>query len=153
MTVRPATAPADLPLVRELFREYAAGLGVDLCFRRFEEELAGLPGAYAPPAGRLLLARDGDRPAGCIALRPLGDGAAELKRLYVRPTFRGHGLGRRLAETALAEAAVAGHRRIYLHTLPTMVEAVRVYRALGFAAVEPFDPVPEPGVLYLGREL
>jgi len=153
MSTRPATVPAELPLVRELFREYAAGLGVDPCLQGFEEELAGLPGVYAPPAGRLLLAWDDDRPAGCVALRPAGDGAAELKRLYVRPAYRGRGLGLQLARVALAEAAVAGHRRVVLHTLPTMTEAVRVYRALGFAAVEPFDPDPIPGALYLGREL
>ena len=152
MTVRPATVPAELPLVRELVREYAAGLGVDLCFRQLEEELAGLPGAYAPPAGRLLLAWD-DELAGCVALRPMGDGAAELKRLYVRPAFRGRGLGRRLAEAALAEAVAAGHRQVYLHTLPAMTVAVQVYRALGFAEVAPFDPDPVPGALYLGREL
>jgi GNAT superfamily N-acetyltransferase len=153
MTVRPATVPDELPLVRELFREYAAGLGVDLCFQRFEEELAELPGEYAAPAGRLLLAWNGQQLAGCVALRPMGGGAAELRRLYVRPPFRGHGLGLQLARMALVEAAAAGHRRVCLHTLPTMAEAVRVYRSLGFAEVEPYDPVPVPGALYLGREL
>jgi GNAT superfamily N-acetyltransferase len=152
MTARPIV-PAELPLVRELFREYAAGLGVDLCFQRFEEELAELPGVYAPPAGRLLLAWDGDQLTGCVALRPMGDGVVELKRLYVRPAFRGRKLGRRLAEAALAEAVAAGHRHVCLHTLPAMAEAVRLYRTLGFAEVEPFDPDPVPGALYLGREL
>ncbi|HVK10149.1 MAG TPA: GNAT family N-acetyltransferase [Gemmataceae bacterium] len=152
MTVRPI-APDELPAVRELFREYAAGLGVDLCFQGFEQELAALPGDFAPPAGRLLLAWDGDRPAGCVALRPLGAGTAELKRLYARPAFRGRGLGRQLVEAALAEAAAAGHHRVVLHTLPSMAAAVRVYRALGFAEVDPFDPDPVPGALYLGREL
>jgi ribosomal protein S18 acetylase RimI-like enzyme len=152
MTVRPMLA-ADLPLARELFREYADGLGVDLCFQRFEEELAGLPGAYAPPAGRLLLAWDGDLPAGCVGLRPVGDGAAELKRLYVRPAVRGRGVGRLLAEAVLAEAAAAGYRRVYLDTLPSMAEAIQLYRSLGFSDVAPYSPDPHPGAIYLGREL
>jgi ribosomal protein S18 acetylase RimI-like enzyme len=152
MTVRPIVA-AELPLVRELFREYAAGLGVDLCFQRFEEEVAELPGAYAPPAGRLLLAWDGDVLAGCVALRPAGGGAGELKRLYVRPAFRGRGVGRLLAEAILAEAAAAGYHQVYLDTLPSMAEAIQLYRSLGFAEVAPYSPDPHPGALYLGREL
>jgi ribosomal protein S18 acetylase RimI-like enzyme len=152
MTVRPARIPEEVDLIRGLFREYAAGLGVDLCFQRFEEELAGLPGAYAPPGGRLLLACDGDRVAGCVALRP-ATGGGEMKRLYVRPEFRGRGVGRLLAGAVLVEAAAAGYRRVCLDTLPSMGEAIGLYRSLGFAEVEPYYPNPVPGALFLARDL
>ncbi len=152
MHIRPAIFPDEAEGVRALLREYAAGLGVHLCFQRFEEELAGLPGLYAPPAGRFLLACDDDETAGCVALRPLADGC-EMKRLYVRPAYRGRGLGRLLAETILAEAAAAGYPRIYLDTLPSMNEAAGLYRALGFADAEPYYYNPVPGALFLCKEL
>ena len=119
MVIREATA-ADVPTVRELFREYAAGLGIDLCFQRFDEELAGLPGSYAPPSGRLFVAWDNETPAGCVAFRPLDGPRCELKRLYVRPAFRGRGLGRLLATHALQEAEAAGYGSACLDTLPSM---------------------------------
>src|SRR5712691_10622094 len=108
MEIIEATGSGDVARARELFREYETSLGVDLCFQGFEQELAGLPGAYARPSGRMLLAVDGGRPAGCIALRPLGADGCEMKRLYVRPEFRGRRVGRLLADRVLAEARAIG---------------------------------------------
>lgn len=152
MEIREAVA-ADIPTVRALFLEYAVGLGVSLCFQKFDEELAGLPGAYAPPTGRLLVAWEGGTPAGCIALRRLAEGRCELKRLYVCPAFRGHGLGRLLATRALEEATAAGYEAAYLDTLPSMTEAVALYRALGFAQIEPYCHNPVPGALFFTKTL
>jgi putative acetyltransferase len=153
MEARTALFPDDLPTVRALFEEYAAGLGVDLCFQGFAEELAGLPGRYVPPGGGLWLAAEGGAVAGCVALRALGDGVCEMKRLYVRPTFRGRGVGRLLAEQVVAAAAAMGHRRIVLDTLPSMGSAIELYKTLGFAAIEPYCANPVPGALFLGKEL
>jgi len=151
--IRPAVLPDDLPVVRELFREYAVALGVDLCFQNFEEELAALPGKYAAPRGRLLLAWDGAAPVGCVALRPVDTERGEMKRLYVRPAARAQRLGRRLAERICAEAKEAGYRQICLDTLATMTPAVSLYRELGFVAIEPYVYNPLDGVLFLGRDL
>jgi GNAT superfamily N-acetyltransferase len=142
-----------LPVVRELFQEYAAGLGVDLRFQNFEAELAALPGRYAPPSGRLLLAVAAAGPAGCVGLRDLGDGVCEMKRLFVRPAFRGSGVGRLLAEAVLAEGRAAGYRQMRLDTLPSMGRAVALYESLGFRPVEPYTVNPHPGALYLGLDL
>jgi ribosomal protein S18 acetylase RimI-like enzyme len=152
-TIRPARLPEDLPLVRALFREYADGLGVDLCFQDFDAELAGLPGRYAPPPGRLMLAWDGAQAVGCVALRPVDADTCEMKRLYVRPGARGGQLGRRLAERICDEARAAGYRRICLDTLPEMAAAIRLYASLGFEPVEPYVHNPVPGALFLGRDL
>jgi putative acetyltransferase len=145
----PASGAADIAEIRALFAEYAASLGVDLCFQRFDEELAGLPGGYAPPEGRLLLAWVDGRPAGCVALRRLDRDVAEMKRLFIRPAFRGLRLGRALAEVVIAEARAAGYRRLRLDTLATMREARSLYQALGFVPIAPYYDNPLPGTDYL----
>jgi ribosomal protein S18 acetylase RimI-like enzyme len=122
----------DLDAVRDLFLEYAGSLNFDLCFQDFESELEGLPGAYAPPAGTLLLAYVNGAAAGCVGVRPLDAGRCEMKRLYVRPQYRGTQLGRQLAERAIVFARGAGYRSMVLDTLPQMVAATRLYRELGF---------------------
>ena len=151
--IRPAELPADLPAVRRLFREYAASLGIDLGFQDFEAELAALPGKYAPPAGRLMLAWDGGSAVGCVALRPLDGDTCEMKRLYVQPGVRGRQLGRRLAQRICSEARDAGYRRICLDTLPTMASAQALYQSLGFTPVEPYVYNPIPGARFLALEL
>jgi ribosomal protein S18 acetylase RimI-like enzyme len=145
----------DRASVVALLREYEAGLGISLCFQGFEAELAGLPGAYAPPGGTMLLARASphEEPAGCVAIRPLPDvdHACEMKRLYVRPGLRGHGLGRRLALAAMDAALDLGYRRIHLDTLPAMVEAQTLYRELGFQQTGVSGG--QPSVLLFARDL
>ena len=154
MRIEPAVWPRDLDLVRALFREYAQGLGVDLCFQGFEQELAELPGRYAPPGGALLLARDDSgQVLGCVALRALRDGDCEMKRLYLRPAARGLGLGRRLALEICELARGAGYRRICLDTLAGMREAVSLYGSLGFKPIEAYVYNPLDGVLFLGLDL
>lgn len=145
----------DRTAIVTLLREYEAGLGISLCFQDFETEVAGLPGAYAPPKGQMLLVRDpsGDRLLGCVALRPapVAPALCEMKRLYVRPAARGSGLGRHLALAAMAEAQRMGYRRICLDTLPTMREAQALYRSLGFRQVG--TSASEPFVLLFERGL
>jgi ribosomal protein S18 acetylase RimI-like enzyme len=153
VTVRPARVPDEVPAVRTLFQEYAAGLGIDFCFRHFDAELAELPGAYAPPAGRLLVAEAGGELVGCVALRPQAPGVCELKRLYVRPAYRGLGLGRRLLETLLAEAVAAGYREAVFDTLQSMTEALALYRSLAFAPTEPYNDHPVCGTLWFRKVL
>ena len=142
-------AGADMAVVRDLFREYQRELGVDLGFQDFEAELAGLPGAYAPPRGRLLLARRADEVAGCVALRPLADGDCEMKRLYVRNEFRAAKLGLLLAARLIAEARALGYRRMCLDTLPSMARAQRLYESLGFRDIAPYRFNPVPGTRYM----
>ena len=148
MTIRPATL-ADLDLIRVMLREYAAWLQVDLCFQNFEEELAGLPGEYAPPRGRLLIAEG----SGCVALRALEEGICEMKRLYVRPEHRGSGLGRRLVTAIIDEARGMGYRRMRLDTMPQMGNAQRLYESLGFREIGAYRFNPEAGARFLELEL
>ncbi|HSB76594.1 MAG TPA: GNAT family N-acetyltransferase [Terriglobales bacterium] len=139
---------------RTLFQEYGASLGFSLCFQGFEQELAGLPGEYAPPQGRLLLARVGGDPAGCVALHGLEPGVCEMKRLYVRPSYRGSGIGRALLNTVVAEARAIGYGRMRLDTVePIMQDAVRMYRAYGFREIAAYRPNPMEGALYMELDL
>ena len=145
-----AETPEQIEEARRLFREYQSWLKLDLCFQNFERELLNLPGDYAPPSGRLLLAEIDGKVAGCVALRPAGEGACEMKRLYVRPAFRGTGLGRRLAETIIEEARSAGYERMRLDTIPGAMErAVGLYRSLGFVETAPYYHSPVEGTLYM----
>jgi ribosomal protein S18 acetylase RimI-like enzyme len=149
-----ATTPEDLAQVRRLFRAYAEWLGVDLCFQGFERELAELPGAYAPPAGRLLLARVGREAVGCVGVRPLEPGACEMKRLWVEPGFGGQGIGRTLAERIVAAAREIGYRRMRLDTIPARMPAAQhLYAGLGFREIPPYYHNPLGGVVMLELEL
>ncbi len=146
-----------MPAVRDIFQEYAAQLGVDLCFQGFEEELAGLPGDYAAPRGTLVLARVEGELAGCCALRPIDNvdhaNAAEMKRLYVRQAFRRFGLGRQLAEAVLDFARTEGYGCVLLDTLSDMEAARALYADLGFVEIDPYYHNPLPGSHYLKVEL
>jgi ribosomal protein S18 acetylase RimI-like enzyme len=144
-----AASPADMDTARALFREYQESVGVDLCFQGFERELRDLPGAYAPPQGRLLIAWEGGEPAACGALRTIEPGVSEMKRMWVRPAFRGRKLGRAVAEALLAAARANGCRAVRLDTLPSMAEAQALYRSLGFREIPAYYPNPLPGVIYM----
>jgi len=149
-----AESPAQIAQVRELFLEYAQSLGFSLCFQSFDQELAGLPGDYAPPDGRLLRAEYEGQLAGCVALHKLDAGICEMKRLYVRPEFRGKGLGRVLAERILKEARDIGYDRLRLDTVePVMKNAVALYRVLGFREIAPYRANPIEGALYMELDL
>lgn len=144
------------PLVsqaQEIFREYQVSLGIDLCFQDFEQELAALPGKYAPPQGRLYLAFIDEKLAGCIALRPYQEEVCEMKRLYVRPQYRGQYLGLLLAREIIDEARKIGYRKMVLDTLDTMTGAQKLYRSLGFQEIEPYCFNPIDGALYMSLNL
>ena len=154
LTLTQAESPAQIAQARELFLKYAESLGFSLCFQNFDKELAGLPGDYAPPEGRLLLAEYEGQLAGCVALHALEPGICEMKRLYLRPQFRGKGLGRALAERIIAEARLIGYRRMRLDTVePVMKDAVAMYRKLGFEEIAPYCSNPIAGALYMELEL
>jgi GNAT superfamily N-acetyltransferase len=164
LPIRAAATPGEFAQARALFEEYAAWLAVDLCFQGFAEELATLPGAYAPPRGMLLLAGPVDAAIGCIALRPLDSdssgaiavtegGAAEVKRLYVRPPARGTGLGLRLVQAVIDGARAIGYRELKLDTLDRMAEARSLYARLGFHECAPYYHNPIPGTVYMSRSL
>jgi len=154
MQIIQASSPDEIDQARSLFREYETWLGLDLCFQNFEKELAELPGAYAPPAGRLLLAFEGDQLAGCVALRKLTDDTCEMKRLFLRTGFQGRGLGRQLVDAILTEAREIGYRRMRLDTLSAhMGKAISLYRTLGFKEIAPYYNNPVPGALFMEREL
>jgi putative acetyltransferase len=151
--IRPVRTGPELEAVRVLFREYERSVDAPACFAGFERELAELPGEYAPPGGALLLALEDGAPVGCAGLRPLRDGAAEMKRLYVRPAFRGRRLGRQLAAAVIAAARAAGYATLRLDSLPKMRAALAIYADLGFAPRGPYALEPTPGAVCLERPL
>jgi len=151
--IMPASTPEQVNRIRELFREYADTTGASECFEGFGKEILGLPGPYNPPGGQLLLAELVGRPAGCVALRKLDEGVSEMKRLYVRPAFRGRHLGRRLAEAIIEEARHIGYRAMRLDTLSSMAAARALYESLGFRAIPRYNDNPGPGVLHLELNL
>jgi putative acetyltransferase len=145
-----AESPTQIALARELFLEYAKSLGFSLCFQNFDKELANLPGDYSPPDGRLLLVEYDGQIAGCVALHKLEEGICEMKRLYLRPDFRGKGLGRALANRIIAEARQVGYQRMRLDTVePVMKDAVAMYRRIGFGEIAPYCNNPIAGALYM----
>jgi ribosomal protein S18 acetylase RimI-like enzyme len=150
ITIRQATGSADIRIVRRLFTDYAQSLAIDLAYQGFEQELADLPGKYAPPTGALLIAFDEqDNPLGCVAVRPVESGACEMKRLYVGPEGRGTGAGRRLAEAAIKAARLIGYSEMLLDTLPTMAAAQGLYASLGFVQIESYYATPVEGTVFM----
>ena len=150
MRIAQAGSSQEIEQARVLFEEYAAGLGISLCFQNFDKEVAELPGDYAPPSGRLLLAFVDDQIAGCVALRNLGDGTCEMKRLYLRPSVRGKGMGCELAQAIIDEARQLGYQRMCLDTLPgKMDHALALYRSLGFKEIPPYYDNPVPGATFM----
>jgi len=153
-SIQQAASVTDIAQVRELFLEYAQSLGFSLCFQNFDQELAGLPGDYSPPDGRLLLAKLADETAGCVAMHKIDADICEMKRLYLRAQFRGKGLGRILANAVMAEARNIGYKLMRLDTVePVMKDAVGLYRKLGFYEIAPYRLNPMPGTLYMELRL
>ncbi len=147
LKIVPATTAQDLEEVRILFGEYSSLVAEALCFQNFDQELEALPGEYAPPGGALLIARDKDAAAGCVALRQLDAGTGEMKRMYVREAYRGSGLGRRLALAVIEEARKRKCARVVLDTLPKLAPAIALYRDLGFRETGPYLASPTPGAI------
>jgi len=148
-----ADSQERVTIAHQLFCEYAESLGIDLCFQNFGKELATLPGEYVAPSGRLLLALFDGQPAGCVALRRIDDTTCEMKRLFVKPTFRGKNIGKQLAMHVMEQARGIGYARMLLDTLPSMKEAIALYRSLGFAPTEPYRLNPVKGALFMELKL
>jgi ribosomal protein S18 acetylase RimI-like enzyme len=148
-----ATSSEHFEEARALFKEYASSLGVDLCFQDFEHELKELPGEYSEPNGCILLASLDSVLAGCVALRPFSSEICEMKRMYVRSTFRGQGIGRILAQDVITEARKRGYKKMRLDSLPTMREAQALYRSLGFKEINLYRPNPIQGAVFMELEL
>jgi GNAT superfamily N-acetyltransferase len=149
MEIVSAATPEDLAILRRLFEEYWQSFGFTPCFQNFAAEVAGLPGHYAPPAGRLALAFEDGEAGGCIAIRPLDHSRAEVKRLYVRPWFRGRGVGLALLQWIVGEARTAGYREMLGDTMPVMQQALAMYDRFGFERTGPYTPEPTPGAIYI----
>ena len=143
----------QVSIIRVLFIEYATSLGFSLCFQDFDKELAGLPGEYAPPYGCLLLAMDDINAIGCVALRKFEEGICEMKRLYVKPSGRGKGLGKKLVNAIIEEAIKIGYTKMRLDTVPAMKEAIAIYRSIGFYEIKPYRENPIEGALYMELDL
>jgi GNAT superfamily N-acetyltransferase len=154
LTITNAESTEDIAAAGELFAEYERFLGFDLCFQDFDSELKTLPGDYAPPRGRLLLARTpAGEPAGCVAVRPLDGNVCEMKRLFLREPHRGHGYGRRLAEAIVAAARAIGYSKMRLDTMRRLAASVALYRSMGFGEIEPYRKNPHQDVVYLELDL
>jgi putative acetyltransferase len=153
MRIQDADAPEFVDIVRALFREYESTLNVNLCFQGFEKELANLPGEYARPSGRLLVAFEGGEAAGCGAFRGLESDICEMKRLFVRPKYQGKAIGSALARALIEGAQAAGYKRMRLDTMPTMQKAIALYRSLGFEEIPAYRFNPVPGSLFLELQL
>lgn len=152
--LRQAETPSEIEQVRELFLEYEQALGISLCFQGFDNELASLPGKYAPPSGRLLLGVYAGALAGCVALHALDPKIGEMKRLYLRPAFRGKGLGQAMVDAVVAESRAIGYRRLRLDTIePLMKDAVSMYRRMGFREIAPYCANPCQGALYMELDI
>ncbi len=154
MRVFQATTQENIEQARTLFEEYASGIGISLCFQNFDQELKNLPGDYAPPDGRLLLAMEDDQLAGCIALRNLGGNVCEMKRLFLRPAYRGEGRGKFLVEAIIDEARKLGYTHMRLDTLPgRMDKAIALYRSIGFVDIAPYCENPVEGAKFMELDL
>lgn len=149
LSIKPANSKRKVEQVRELFLEYAASLGFDLDFQDFENELARLPGEYSPPSGGLLIAIEDGQVAGCVALRKIRGKTCEMKRLYVRPEFRGQGIGRRLAQAIIEEARKICYQRMRLDTMPSMKETIFLYQSLGFKKIRAYRYNPARDALFM----
>jgi len=154
MHIYQASSDDDIQQARVLFQEYAAGLGISLCFQNFDRELEHLPGDYAPPTGRLLLATEHDQLAGCIAMRKLGGHVCEMKRLFLRPAYRGGGRGRVLVQSIIDDARKLGYKQMRLDTLPGLMDkAIALYQSFGFVDIEPYCENPVEGAKFMELDL